>query len=114
MLSLVFSEFVLICNFFEEAYFSYLHAYLLVCIYEIHLRFLTSHIYFRLDDCGKPYQSSTREMDDGADMRFRNSQATRNPSSFAQCFVMHYQISHIETVEKKKHFSSNRLIYPNI
>ena len=83
MLSLVFSESVLICNFFEETYFSYLHAYLLACFYEIDLRFLTSHIYFHLDDCDKPYQSSTREMDDGADMRFRNSRAARNPSRFA-------------------------------
>ena len=39
MLSLVLSELVLICNFFEEAYFCYLHAYLPACFYEIHLLF---------------------------------------------------------------------------
>ena len=61
MLSLVLAELVLICTFFEEN-FCYLHAYLLACFYEIHLRFLTSRVYFHLDDCDKPYQSSTREM----------------------------------------------------
>ena len=83
MLSLVFSESVLICNFFEETYFSYLHAYLLACFYEIDLRFLTSHIYFHLDDCDKPYQSSIREIDDGTEVRFRNSRVAKNPSRFA-------------------------------
>ena len=83
MLSSVLSESVLICNFFEETYFCYLRVYLLAYFYEIHLRFLTSHIYFHLDDCDKPYQSSSREMDDGADMRFRNSRAARNLSRFA-------------------------------
>ena len=82
MLSLVLAELVLICTFFEKN-FCYLHAYLLACFYEIHLRFLTSRVYFHSDDCDKPYQSSTREMDDGADMRSRNSRATRNPSTFA-------------------------------
>ena len=104
MLSLVLSELVLICIFLEETYFCYLHAYLLACFYEIHLRFLTSHIYFHLDDCDKPYQSSTREMDDGADKRFRNSRAARNPSRFAKCFIMPYQISYIETGEKRAFF----------
>ena len=30
-------------------------------------------------DCDKQYQFSIREMDDGADMWFRNSRAARNP-----------------------------------
>ena len=102
-----------ICNFFEETYFCYLHVYLLACFYEIHLRFLTSLISFHLDDCDKPYQYSTRQTDDGADMRFRNSPAARNPSRFASCFIMHYQISY-QDWRKKKHFSCNRLIYPNV
>ena len=59
MLALALSELVLMCNFFEDTYFCYLHAYLLAYFYEIHLRFLTSHIYFHLDDCDKPYKSST-------------------------------------------------------
>ena len=88
MLPFVLSELVLICNFFEKTYFCYLHAYLLACFYhrnfyEIHVRFLTFHNYFDLDDCDKPYKSSTREMDNGADMRFRNGRAARNPSRFA-------------------------------
>ena len=83
MLPLVLSELVLICNFFEETYFCYINVYLLAYFYEIHLRIVTSHIYFHLDDCDKRYQSSTREMDDKADMRFRNSRAARNPSRFA-------------------------------
>ena len=82
MLSLVLSELVLISNFFEETYFCYLRAYLVACFYEIHLRFLKSHIYFDFVDCDKLYQSLTREMDDGADMRFKNSLAARNPSRF--------------------------------
>ena len=85
MLSLVLSELVLICNFFEETYFCYLYADLVACFYEIHLRFLTSHTYFHLDDCDKPYQSSTQEMDDGADMRFRNSRTTLSHLLYRDC-----------------------------
>ena len=79
MLSLVLSELVLICIFLEETYFCYLHAYLLACFYEIHLRFLTSHIYFHLDDCDKPYQSSTWEMEDGADVRLETAEPQEIP-----------------------------------
>ena len=84
MLSLVLSELVLICNFFKETYFCYLYAYLLACFYEIHLRFLTSHTYFNLDDFDKPYQSST-QMDDGADMRFRNSRTALSHLLYRDC-----------------------------
>ena len=65
---------VLICTFFEEKYFRHLHTYLLACFYEIHPKFLTSHINFHLDDrelC-KQYQSSSQEMM-GTDMQFRSS-----------------------------------------
>ena len=44
MLSVASSGLVLICNFFEETYFCHLHAYLLACFYEKHLKFLTSYI----------------------------------------------------------------------
>ena len=37
-------------HIFEETYFYHLHAHLLTCFYEIHLKFLASHIYFHLDD----------------------------------------------------------------
>ena len=64
MLSLALSGLVLICNFLEETYICHLHAYLLAYFYEIHLKFLTSHIYFHLDDSElqKQYQSVSQEM----------------------------------------------------
>ena len=42
----------------------HLHAHLLACFYEIHLKFLTSHIYFHLDDSElwKQYQSVSQKM----------------------------------------------------
>ena len=65
MLYVALSGLVLICNFFEETYFCHLHAYLLACFYEKkYLKFLTSHIYFHLDDSElwKQYQSVRQEM----------------------------------------------------
>ena len=64
MLPVASSGLVLICNIFEETYFCHLCAYLLACFYEIHLKFLTSHIYFHLDDSKlwKQYQSISHEM----------------------------------------------------
>ena len=64
MLSAALSGLVLICNFFKETYFCHLHAYLLAYFYEKHLKFLTSHIYFHLDDSElwKQYQSVSQEM----------------------------------------------------
>ena len=58
------SGLVLICNIFEEIYFCHLHAYLLACFYEIHLKFFPSHIYFHLGDSElqKQYQSLSQEM----------------------------------------------------
>ena len=40
------------------------YAYLLACFYEIHLKFLTSHIYFHLVDSElwKQYQCLSQEM----------------------------------------------------
>ena len=40
MLSLVLSELVLICNFFEETYFYYIHVYLLAAFTKYILGFL--------------------------------------------------------------------------
>ena len=100
MLSVVLPVLVLVCNFLEETYYCHIHAHLLACFYEIHLISLTSHIYCHLDDCEKQYQSSSREMNDGADMRFRNSRTARNPiqglHNVLQCIV------YIETEEEKK------------
>ena len=64
MLSVALSGLVLICNIFEETYLCHLHPHLIVCFYEIHLNFLTSHIYFHLDDSElwKQYQSVSQEM----------------------------------------------------
>ena len=64
MLSVALSGLILIFNFFEATYFCYLRAYLLVCFYEIHLKFLISHINFYLDNCElcKQYQSLSQEM----------------------------------------------------
>ena len=63
MLSVALSGLVLICNIFEETYFCHLHAHLLASFYEIYLKFLTSHIYFHLDDSElwKQYQSVSQE-----------------------------------------------------
>ena len=64
MLSVALSGLVLVYNIFEETYFCHLHAHLLACFYEIHLKFLTSHIYFHLDDSElwKQYQSVSQKM----------------------------------------------------
>ena len=64
MLSVALSGLVLIYNLFEETCFCHLHAYVLACFYEKHLKFLTSHIYFRFDDSElwKQYQSVSQEM----------------------------------------------------
>ena len=72
MLSLALSGLVLIRNFFEETYICHLHAYLRACFYENYLKFLTSYIYFHLDQTVEttPIFNSR---DDGADMLFRNS-----------------------------------------
>ena len=74
MLYVALSGLVLFEIFFEETYFCHLHAYLLACFYEIHLKFILSRIYFHLDDCKlwKQYQSVSEEMM-GADVQFRNS-----------------------------------------
>ena len=64
MLSVALSGLVLVCNFFQETYFCHLHAYLLACFYERHLKSLTSHIHFHLDDSKlcKQLQSVSQEM----------------------------------------------------
>ena len=50
MLSVVLSGLVLVRIFFEETYIYHLSAYLLACFYEKHLKYLTSHVCFYLDD----------------------------------------------------------------
>ena len=64
MLSVALSGLFLIRNFFEETYICHLHACLLACFYEKHLKFITSHIYFHLDnsELWKQYQSVSQEM----------------------------------------------------
>ena len=64
MLSAALSGLVLISNFFEETCFCHLHAYLLACFYKKYLKYLTSDIYFYLDDSElwKQYQSLSQEM----------------------------------------------------
>ena len=63
MLSVALSGLALICNFLRR-HFCHLHAYLLACFYEKHLKFLTYHIYFHLDnsELWKQYQSVSQEM----------------------------------------------------
>ena len=82
------SRMVLIWIFSEEIYFCHLHAYLLACFYEVHLKSLLSHMYFHLDDSElwKQYQSVSEDMM-GADMRFRNSWAAWNPNQ-GMCNVL--------------------------
>ena len=74
MLSVALSGLILIRNFFEETCICHLHAYLLACFYEKHLKFLTSHIYFYVDnsELWKQYQSLSQEMMEQI-FRFRNS-----------------------------------------
>ena len=55
MLPVASSGLVLICNILDETYICLLNAYLLACVYEIHLIFLTSHI-------SQQYQSLSQEM----------------------------------------------------
>ena len=64
ILSVALSRLVLIWNFFEETCCYHLHAYLLACFNEVHLKFLKSHIYFHIDDCElcRQYQSSSQKM----------------------------------------------------
>ena len=64
MLSVVFSDLVLFVFFLKETYFYHLRVYLLACFYEKHLKFLTSHICFHLDnsELWKQYQSVSQEM----------------------------------------------------
>ena len=64
MLSVVLSGLVLVRIFFEETYIYHLSSYLLACFYEKHLKYLTSHIYFYLDDSElwKQYHSVSQEM----------------------------------------------------
>ena len=76
MLSVALSGLVLIFIFLEETYICHLYVYLLACFYKKHLKSLTSHIYFYLDDSKlwKQYHSVSQEMmEQIADMRFRNS-----------------------------------------
>ena len=74
MLPIGSSGLVSICNIFDETYFCHHNAYLPACFYVIHLKFLTSHIYFHLDNSKlwTKYQSLSQEMI-GADMGHRNS-----------------------------------------
>ena len=73
MLSVALSGLILLCNFFDETYFCHLHAYQLACFYELHLKFITSHICFHLDDYKLCKQNQFfKSRDDGVDMRFRN------------------------------------------
>ena len=66
MLSLVLSGLDLIRIFFEKTYICHLCVYLLACFYEkrFHLKSLTSHIYFYLDDSKlwKQWHSVSQEM----------------------------------------------------
>ena len=82
------SGLVLIWNFFEETYLFHLHVYFLACFYEMHLKFLLSHIHFHLNDSKlwKQNQSVSEEMM-WADMQFRNSWATWS-SNQGMCNVL--------------------------
>ena len=76
MLSVVLSGLVLIRIFFEETYICHLYAYLLACFYAKHLKSLTSHIYFYLDNSKRWKQCnsvSQEMMEQIAHVRFRNS-----------------------------------------
>ena len=64
MLCVALSGLVLFVIFFEETNFCHLHAYLLACLYEKHLQFLTFYICFHLDDSKllKQYQFVSQGM----------------------------------------------------
>ena len=99
MLSVALSGLALICNFLRR-HFCHLHAYLLACFYEKHLKFLTSHIYFHLDDSElwKQYRSVSQEM-----MEQICDLETVKPQEIPiKVCVIFYNKFVIEAVEKKQ------------
>ena len=112
MLPVAPSGLVLICNIFEETYFCHLHVYLLAYFYEIHLNFLTSHIYFHLDDFEvlKQYQFLSQEI-----IGWICDLETVEPQEIPiKVCVMFYNIEICYRGCGEKKFSCNRLIYPNV
>ena len=111
MLPVALSGLVLICTFFEETYFCHLHAYLLACFYETHLKFLTSHIYFHLDvsEQWKQYQSVSEEMMEQV-CDLETVQRQEIPVKVCVVFCNRNLIS---MLRRKSMFSCNHLIYPN-
>ena len=79
MLAVMLSELVLIFFFFfffEDTYIWHLYAYFSACFDAKHLKSLTYHIYFYLDDSElrKKYHSVSQEMmEEIVDMQFKNS-----------------------------------------
>ena len=111
MLSVALSGLALICNFLRR-HFCHRHAYLLACFYEKHLKFLTSHIYFHLDDSElwKQYQSVSQEMmEQICDLEIVKSQEIP-----IKVFVIFSNRNLLSRLWRKNKFSCNHLIYPNV
>ena len=82
-----------------------LHAYLLGCFYEIHLKFLTSHIYVYLANCElcKQHQFLSGEMR-GQIWDIETVEPQEISIKVCVIFITHCQINYIEAVGKKASF----------
>ena len=110
MLSVALSGLTFICNFLRR-HFCHLHAYLLACFYEKHLKFLPSHIYFHLDDSElwKQYQSVSQEMLE----QICDSETVKRQEIPKVC-VIFYNRNLLSRLWRKNKFPCNHLIYSNV
>ena len=111
MLSVALSGLALICNFLRR-HFCHLHAYLVACFYEKHLKFLTSHICFHLDDSElwKQYESVSQEM-----MEPICDLETVKPQEIPiKVCVIFYNRNLLSGLWRKNKFPCNHLIYSSV
>ena len=89
---------------FLRRHFLHLHPYFLVCFYQIHLKFLTSHIYFYLGDSKlwKQYQSLSQEIM-GQICELETVQPQKNPIKVCVMFN-NIEICYRGSREKKQVF----------
>ena len=111
MLSVALSGLALIYNFLRR-HFCHLHAYLLACFYEKHLKFLTSHIYFHLDnsELWKQYQSVSQEMME----QICDLETVKLQEIPIKVCVIFYNRALLSRLRRKNKFSWNHLIYSNV
>ena len=108
MLPVALSGLVLICNFLKETYFSHLHAYLLACFSEKHLKFLTSHIYLHLND-SKLWKQYLEMMEHICDL-----EAVKPQEIPIKVCVIYFNRNLLSRLWRKNKFSCNHLLCPNV